>query len=122
MSAYEDMLVARYALSEVKRLQAPHKKRLADKLAERRKRLRVYFIQDGQRIKIGISEFPESRLQTFRTTLPRAELIGSIPGSYPLETKLHKQFCDVSCGGEWFWATAEVVDAVHSLVAFGGAQ
>lgn len=67
----------------------------------------VYYCDDGRdRIKIGYSLNPRSRLREFKTVNPEIELVlieryRGIDGR-ELEQKRHEQFQDDRIAGEWF--------------------
>jgi hypothetical protein len=84
----------------------------------------VYFISDGEYIKIGQSSNLLSRLSSLQCANPREltvlHTIECDDSAYisKLETKLHKHFKEYRVAGEWFsldWQTAysEIV-AIHS--------
>jgi T5orf172 domain. len=68
----------------------------------------VYFIQAGERIKIGISSRITKRLTALRTSSPvRLLVLGVIyapcrASSRAIERELHKGFSWLSARGEWF--------------------
>lgn len=68
----------------------------------------VYFISDGEYLKIGISNNPESRLRTLQTSNARPlEIIHVIPthskeSALSLEGQLHDRLAEHRLSGEWF--------------------
>ena len=68
----------------------------------------VYFVTDGEKVKIGISEDVEKRLSGLQVSNHKAlSLIAAhrFPNrdcARKKEIQLHEQYKDFSCGGEWF--------------------
>lgn len=78
--------------------------------------LYVYFIQSGELVKIGTSRDPRKRFQTLRLGSPAPlRLLACIPGGRPEERALHNRFARCRRHGEWFDATAELLEFIHSL-------
>lgn len=66
----------------------------------------VYFISDGEFVKIGYSVNPEERLGGIQTGSPKPlRLIASMPGDAELEQAFHQQFSKYRTVGEWFEIT-----------------
>lgn len=95
--------------------------------AARENRSRVYFMHNGNYIKIGFTATsPESRLATIRKAggvlmplgmdFTATELIGHIPGDIHLEKSLHKRFDSIRVVGEWFDATPELTRFIEKEV------
>jgi hypothetical protein len=62
----------------------------------------VYFISDGERVKIGRSVNIESRLNALQTsTAVPLKLLAAIPGG-GRERELHRRFAHLRIRGEWF--------------------
>lgn len=87
-----------------------------EKIAGRRAKQQVYFIQDGNRVKIGVSVDPKQRLQELSTGNYGISLIGSCPGGIDLERELHHQFKEHNIGGEWYHLTEEVEHKINDLM------
>jgi hypothetical protein len=76
---------------------------------------RVYFLRDGDRIKIGTMA---SRVKGGQSMNPRElVLIGSVPGDRQLEVGLHRKFRHLHVRGEWFEATPELLTFINELLA-----
>lgn len=74
---------------------------------------RVYFITDGELIKIGYSGAPEVRLSDLQTHSGRElEILKTIPGTYEDERRLHTQFSHLRVRGEWFQSDPELLDFI----------
>lgn len=74
---------------------------------------RVYFITDGELIKIGYSGAPEARLNDLQTHSGRElEILKTIPGTYEDEKRLHTQFGHLRVRGEWFQSDPELLDFI----------
>lgn len=81
---------------------------------------KVYFIEaEGTgRIKIGVSKDPLSRLRTLQTGSPSPlRLIATAFGGYAKEAELHQRFEDARIDGEWFYATAPLLNHIASIKA-----
>lgn len=77
----------------------------------------VYFIQDGEYIKIGFSSTGAiDRLLVLQGANPRPlTLVATMPGTKALETELHARFHSLRVRGEWFRAEAPLLDFIRSL-------
>jgi hypothetical protein len=73
----------------------------------------VYYIRLGDRIKIGTSAGPRSRL----AQLPHDEVLAFERGGRALEQRRHAQFSGYRLGGEWFSANDELAEHVRMLAA-----
>ncbi|MGP5722781.1 GIY-YIG nuclease family protein [Corynebacterium casei] len=72
---------------------------------------RVYFVYspDADKVKIGFSDSPESRMKSMQTGSPvPLELLGTIPGGQDVEMELHERFKSDRSHGEWFRMTSEI--------------
>jgi hypothetical protein len=79
-------------------------------------RSRVYFLRDGDHIKIGTSANVPVRILGGQTMNPRElVLIGSVPGDRRLEADLHLKFRHLHVRGEWFAATPELLAFIDGL-------
>lgn len=77
----------------------------------------VYFISDGEFVKIGVASDPEQRIKALQTSTPHPlELLCTLEGDYPLERKLHTMFADYRASGEWFKLNARIMDVVEGRV------
>lgn len=71
----------------------------------------VYFIysRDANKVKIGHSTHPASRLKTLQTGSPvPLEILATIEGGENLERKLHERFTSAHSHGEWFHMSEEI--------------
>lgn len=79
----------------------------------------VYFIESvgSGHIKIGwTGGEPEQRLKQLQTgSACVLKLLGSIPGSQSLESKLHEEFASLRHNGEWFHGTGELRKYIASV-------
>jgi hypothetical protein len=74
----------------------------------------VYYIQFGDRIKIGTSRTLRNRLQS----LPHDSLLAIEQGSYEREGERHRQFADTRIGlSEWFKTSPELEAHIRKLSA-----
>jgi len=86
--------------------------RLVEHLEAERQRLTggvVYFIRQGDFVKIGTSRQLDKRLSTLRQEWGDFEYLGSIPGGFKREQKLHRRFAQLRVLGEWFEASPELL-------------
>lgn len=74
----------------------------------------VYYLRYAERIKIGTSHDPGSRLRA----IAHDELLAFEPGGRELEQARHRQFAALREGGEWFTASGELV--AHARTLAGG--
>lgn len=79
----------------------------------------VYFIQNGDMIKIGISQNVLGRLAALQTANSTTlVLLGTIPnGGKSLESRLHSHFSHLRRRGEWFRAEPELVEYIEAALA-----
>lgn len=106
---YGEALVAQ---SELKRKYSTEFGLDADRKTERR----VYFIQAGEDgpIKVGSAAKPHSRLKELQTSSPyKLRLLGSVPGGYVEERRLHRLFGYFRLHGEWFEPIQEIKDYIE---------
>lgn len=63
----------------------------------------VYFVWDGEAIKIGFSGSATHRLIALQSSHPRRlKILHKIPGTMADEKRLHQQFAHLNIHGEWF--------------------
>lgn len=78
----------------------------------------VYFISNGEAVKIGYSADPAKRFQSLQTSQPGTlVLLGTIAGNRELERELHTRFADRRRVGEWFTADDVLIGAIEGLIA-----
>lgn len=66
----------------------------------------VYIIRFGDKVKIGYTTVPDSRLKH----LPHDEVLAVFPGSMAVERSLHKRFAPFLCAQkEWFHADESII-------------
>jgi hypothetical protein len=78
----------------------------------------IYFIQRGEDgpIKIGISNNPFKRLETFQTASDeKLHIRGVFRGTTADEALLHQKFAAQRLRGEWFENTLEIRVAIEEL-------
>lgn len=74
---------------------------------------KVYFISDGEAVKIGISKNPNRRLSQLQTGHPRRlTLVATLPGGLDEEMQLHGRFRAHHLSGEWFSDCPEIRDFI----------
>lgn len=81
----------------------------------------VYFIKPVNMpgpIKIGCSQKPDGRLDSINAWCPfKLEMLVSIPGTFDLETRLHKCFAEYHTHGEWFSENDKLTQGINALKA-----
>lgn len=75
----------------------------------------VYFIRDGDEVKIGRSRNPWSRLSGIRTSRPGATLVAVERGGKNVEKARHYQFRNTWVAGEWFRMSPAMVAALVAI-------
>jgi len=76
----------------------------------------VYFIGGAGKIKIGVAQDPQSRLDTLQTGSPvPLKILAVCDGGYEREGELHKRFADTRLYGEWFDASSELLDFIEGI-------
>jgi len=87
-------------------------KRLAAPYAPPRGRAGVvYFIQFGDRIKIGFTSDLKRRMQV----LPHDKVLAVIAGTMQDERRCHEKFAHLRLTGEWFSAGPELLTFINKL-------
>lgn len=79
----------------------------------------VYFIEDGDAVKIGYTKDknPDKRLRALQTANPRKlRVLGFIPGGVEVENRIHSELASYRLEGEWFELCRPVLDHVARLV------
>jgi hypothetical protein len=79
----------------------------------------VYFIEaiGLNRIKIGVSDNPKKRLKQLATSSPVPLLLkGITSGGHGAEKYLHRRFEHLRLNKEWFHASNELIDYIHTYV------
>lgn len=80
----------------------------------------VYFITDGQSIKIGRSSDPERRLTMFQVGHPLTlSLLGTVNADRLTEAEAHARFYADRQRGEWFAASATILKEIEALCKAG---
>ena len=69
----------------------------------------VYFLTDGEFVKIGKATNTEKRVAEIQRYNPRIlSVIGTIPGGHAEEQELHERFASLCVKGEWFEVTGDL--------------
>ena len=76
----------------------------------------VYFVQLGNRIKIGFSRDLPTRMRA----VPHEAILGTVPGTMRDEARCHAAFGHLRTSGEWFEAAPELISAVNDMRATHG--
>ena len=73
----------------------------------------VYFIKNGNRVKIGTTKDVQSRIKSFRVANPNnLKLLATIVGGRELERELHEKFSSCHIIGEWFNLSPDILDYI----------
>jgi hypothetical protein len=75
----------------------------------------VYYAQDGDLIKIGLSKNPWARMSDLRLSRPKIALLAAERGNGDLEWQRHDQFKGDRIGGEWFKFSDSLRTHIESL-------
>ena len=76
----------------------------------------IYFAGALGKIKIGCSNKPAERILQVGEWIPfPITLLATMPGGYPLESALHAMFADEWSHGEWFHASARLLELVDRV-------
>ena len=73
----------------------------------------VYYLRYADRVKIGTSSAPRTRLAAIR----HEELLALEPGGRPLEQQRHREFAALREGGEWFTLASPLREHIDALRA-----
>lgn len=76
----------------------------------------IYFLSDGEHVKIGFSDDVKKTVAHIQTSNPKklsVELI--IDGDYAFEQKIHNDLKEFSVKGEWFYYSDSVREYIHKL-------
>lgn len=75
----------------------------------------VYFISDGEFVKIGVAREPMGRLKDLQVANARPlTLLFVIDGSFAEETQLHARFADYHKLGDWFRMEGELATFIKA--------
>lgn len=95
----------------------PKKKTTAAKAWVRKRQPRVYFISNGNEVKIGISRTPQARLAGLQVgNSERLQLLGTVEGGAVKERELHYRFLLSRLKGEWFSITPDLADFLATQI------
>ncbi|ARJ04065.1 hypothetical protein GCM10010988_27680 [Cnuibacter physcomitrellae] len=75
----------------------------------------VYYIRFADRVKIGTSSTPRTRLAQLR----HEEVLAFEPGARDVEQSRHQQFADLRLGGEWFSLEGDLAEHIAALALAG---
>jgi len=110
-----DLQHTRAAIDETRAL-AVERLRLADAEAEASQEVDdhesvVYYLQFGNRVKIGFSRNLANRM----TIIPHDRLLAIEPGGRVVEARRHRQFAQLRITGEWFTAAEPLLSHADGL-------
>lgn len=76
----------------------------------------IYFIKQGEHVKIGFTNSLKKRLHTLQVSSPvKLEVIGLVKGEKEDEKNYHNTFRHINSNGEWFLYTDEIKNFTDSL-------
>jgi hypothetical protein len=76
----------------------------------------VYFVTDGEAIKIGWSKQIVKRISSLQSSSGRKlEVLATFAGGQYQERMLHHRFEHLRFQGEWFWIDDEIIDFIKFL-------
>jgi hypothetical protein len=76
----------------------------------------VYFISDGELVKIGTASNIPNRMDSLQTGNPkRLKLLAHTTGGHKTEAKYHVMFADCRISGEWFKMSKMIEAEVNRL-------
>ena len=76
----------------------------------------IYFIQDGDAVKIGRAVDPNRRLDELQTAHKgELSLVAAVPAHASLEGAFHEKFAALQIGREWFTLSKSLVDFINEL-------
>lgn len=73
----------------------------------------VYYLRFADRIKIGTTSNPTTRL----LAIPHDEVLATEPGGYTLERQRHQQFRNLHITGEWFRLDSSLTEHIAAITA-----
>ncbi len=80
----------------------------------------VYFLRSGERVKIGFSQTPFTRVGELAIGMPqRPESVMAVKGTRLDELRLHRRLGAYRCAGEWFVAAEPVLRVMMRSFMFG---
>lgn len=83
----------------------------------------VYFIWAGNRVKVGFSANPFSRLSSLKTSISSPiEKFIVVPGTMAAEQRLHRRFEKHHSHGEWFKPTKAMEQVIARMLIAGTAD
>lgn len=95
-----------------------HSLLIRGRISKRRVPGLVYFLRQGETIKIGFTRRISRRLRNLQTgSAERLQLLGTIPASQTAERRLHQQFAELRLEGEWFRAEEPLLRTISALIS-----
>jgi DNA modification methylase len=99
----------------------PEQKAIVEILSGYKKRAyatpdKIYFIQNEDKVKIGVSNDVESRLKDIKKHIPDCHLIGYCAGGIDLEKQIHNSLNECKLHNEWFKLNDLSITLIKSFV------
>jgi hypothetical protein len=83
---------------------------------ERRPIGKIYYLSDGEHIKIGFTSDWTKRQKAYATHSPRPlQILASHPGTKADEKRLHRMFKEHRARNEWFHQSPEILAHIRTL-------
>lgn len=77
----------------------------------------VYFLYDGESVKVGHSKNPRKRVKQLQTgSSSKIQLLGTIYGDKALEKEIHRQFNRFRIINEWFRPEDELIQFINDNI------
>lgn len=73
----------------------------------------VYFVRDGDLVKIGFSTWPPARFKTLKAA--PSDVLGTMPGTRDDERRCHAAFAHLREHGEYFRAEPDLIAFINAL-------
>jgi hypothetical protein len=81
-----------------------------------RRRGLIYFLTDGEQIKIGFSTYPDARLKDIEGDRQCSlVMLGFFKGCHDEEGSLHRHFKHLHVRGDWFRSSQEIIKMIRAL-------
>lgn len=77
---------------------------------------KIYFVQNEDKVKIGVSNNIESRLNDIKKHIPDCHLIGYCEGGIDLEKQIHNYLIDCKLHNEWFKLNDLSISLIKSFI------
>jgi hypothetical protein len=80
------------------------------------KPLQIYIAKSENKLKVGLSKYPKSRMKNLQTGHPNIELLFTDKGNRKIESNIIKYFKEYSIGGEWFIYSPKLFNEIKEYI------